>query len=62
MGGVEPNCIYTIAGVSGSGKSSFVNTLETDLIDLNSDEEIVVLSFSLRCFRLVRLVENYHIR
>lgn len=27
-------------------KSSFVNTLETDLIDLNSDEEIVVLSFS----------------
>ena len=46
MGGVEPNCIYTIAGISGSGKSSFVNTLETDLIDLNSDEEIVVLSFS----------------
>ena len=46
MGGIEPNAIYTIAGISGSGKSSFVNTLETDLIDLNSDESIVVLSFS----------------
>lgn len=46
MGGVEPNAIYTIAGISGSGKSSFVNTLETDLIDLNPDEDIVVLSFS----------------
>lgn len=46
MGGVEPNAIYTIAGISGSGKSSFVNTLETDLIDLNPQEEIVILSFS----------------
>lgn len=46
MGGIEPNAIYTIAGISGSGKSSFVNTLETDLIDLNLNENIVVLSFS----------------
>ena len=23
MGGIEPNCVYTIAGISGSGKSSF---------------------------------------
>jgi len=46
MGGIEPNAIYAIAGVSGSGKSSFVNTLETDLIDLNPHENIVILSFS----------------
>ena len=46
MGGIEPNAIYTIAGISGSGKSSFVNTLETDLIDLNTDEDLIVLSFS----------------
>lgn len=46
-GGIEPNTVITIAGASSSGKSAFVNTLETDLIDLNSQEDIVVLSFSL---------------
>lgn len=45
-GGLEPNMILTIAGGSGSGKSAFANTLETDLIDLNSNQEIVVLDFS----------------
>jgi replicative DNA helicase len=45
-GGIEPNTLYTIAGISGSGKSSFVNSLETDLIDLNPDVPITVLSFS----------------
>lgn len=47
MGGIEPNTIYTIVGISGSGKSSFVNTLETDLIDLNPDQDIIILNFSL---------------
>ena len=46
MGGIEPNAIYTVTGISGGGKSSFVNTLETDLIDLNPDRDIVVLSFN----------------
>lgn len=46
MGGIEPNTIYTIIGISGSGKSSFVNTLETDLIDLNSNQDVIVLNFS----------------
>ncbi len=46
MGGIEPNTIYTIAGISGSGKSSFVNSLETDLFDLNPNKEFVVLSFN----------------
>lgn len=43
---IEPNMIFTIGGASGSGKSSFINTLETDLIDLNPDKKIFVLSFS----------------
>ena len=46
MGGIEPNTIYTIVGISCSGKSSFVNTLETDLIDLNSNQDVIVLNFS----------------
>jgi len=46
MGGIEPNVIYTIAGISGSGKSSFANSLETDLFELNQDIEFVVLSFN----------------
>jgi replicative DNA helicase len=47
MGGIEPNTVYTIAGISGSGKSSFVNLLQTDIIDLNPNEDIIVLNFSL---------------
>lgn len=47
MGGIEPNTIYTFAGISGSGKSSLCNTITTDLIDLNPNNEIVVLNFSL---------------
>ena len=46
MGGIEPNVIYTIAGISGSGKSSFANSLETDLFELNKDVDFVVLSFN----------------
>lgn len=47
MGGIEPNTVYTIAGISGSGKSSFANEISTDIVDLNPDEEIVILIFSL---------------
>lgn len=47
MGGIEPNTVYTIAGISGSGKSSMANTIQTDLIDYNPEEEVIVLTFSL---------------
>ena len=46
MGGIEPNTVYTIAGISGTGKSSMVNTMIFDLIDLNPSDEIIVLNFS----------------
>ena len=46
MGGIEPNTVYTIAGISGTGKSSFVNTMTTDLIDLNPSDDIIILNFS----------------
>lgn len=47
MGGIEPNTVLTIAGISGSGKSSFANLITTDVIDLNPQENIIVLNFSL---------------
>lgn len=61
MGGIEPNTVYTIAGISGSGKSSFVNALSTDIVDLNPDEDIIILNFSLEMvgFRQVgRMLSN----
>lgn len=45
-GGIEPNMIITIAGISGSGKSAVANMIETDLIDLNPEQDVVVLDFS----------------
>lgn len=47
MGGIEPNTVLTVAGISGSGKSSFANLITTDIIDLNESEDIIVLNFSL---------------
>lgn len=47
MGGIEPNTIYTFAGVSGTGKSSMANLIQTDIIDENPNEDIIVLTFSL---------------
>lgn len=32
MGGIEPNIVMTIAGISGSGNKIFVNCNQTDLI------------------------------
>ena len=46
MGGIEPNAIYAVCGISGSGKSSFANSLETDLFELNTNEDFVVLNFN----------------
>jgi len=46
MGGIEPNSIYTFAGISGSGKSSFLNTLESDLFECNPETDFVILSFN----------------
>jgi replicative DNA helicase len=61
MGGIEPNTIYTISGISGSGKSSFANLMTSDIIDLNPTEEVIVLAFSLEMvgFRQVgRMLSN----
>lgn len=46
-GGIEPNMVFTIAGISGSGKSALCNMIQFDLFDLNPKQEVVVLNFSL---------------
>lgn len=46
-GGIEPNMVFTIAGISGAGKSALANLIQFDLFDHNSNQDIVVLNFSL---------------
>lgn len=63
-GGIEPNMIITIAGISGSGKSSIVNAVETDLIELNPTQDVVILDFSFEMvsFRSVTRKLSYRLR
>lgn len=46
MDGIEWGSIMTIAGMSGSGKTAILNTLETGLFEKNKTEEFGVLSFN----------------
>lgn len=63
-GGIEPNMIITIAGISGSGKSSIVNAIETDLIECNPTQDVVVLDFSFEMvsFRSVTRKLSYRLK
>jgi len=45
-GGLEWGCQYCLAGISGGGKSSVANMLETDLFDLNPEQKFIVLNFN----------------
>ena len=46
-GGIEPNMVFTIAGISGAGKSALANLIQFDLFDLNPKQDVIVLNFSL---------------
>ncbi len=43
---IDWHSLFVIAGISGSGKSSIANELETSLFDYNRDENFAVLSFN----------------
>jgi len=45
-GGISPNSLYSIPGISGAGKSAFLNSLTIDLFDYNPTIDFVVLAFS----------------
>jgi replicative DNA helicase len=47
MGGLAPNTLVTVAGMSGSGKSSYVNMIEHDICTLNPGHKVAILNFSL---------------
>lgn len=63
-GGIEPGMILTIAGISGTGKSAVANMVESDLIDLNPNQKVVVLDFSFEMvsFRSVTRKLSYRLR
>lgn len=44
---IEWHTLIALCGISGSGKSSIANELETSLFDYNPDENFAVLSFNL---------------
>lgn len=46
MNGLEWQSIHSFAGMSGSGKTAFINQLETNLPILNPDEDFNILSFN----------------
>lgn len=46
MDGIEWGSIMTIAGMSGSGKTAILNTLETGLFEKNPNQDFGVLSFN----------------
>lgn len=46
LGGIEWHTIHLVGGMSGSGKTAFVNAIETGLQDLNPQEDFHVLSFN----------------
>jgi replicative DNA helicase len=45
LDGIEWGRIFTVAAMSGSGKSVFLEQLKRQIIDLNKEEKIKVLSF-----------------
>lgn len=55
LNGIPWGYIMTVAGMSGSGKTLFVNQLETELFNLNPDEKfhILALNYEMTAERLV---------
>lgn len=58
-GGIQWEFTYLIAGLSGSGKTSLSNLIETDLFDLNPDEKFKVLNFNFETESYRNVIKKY---
>ena len=58
-GGFQPKMSYLFAGLSGSGKSTIANIIETDLFDYNPDRKILVLNFNFETPSVMNLAKKY---
>lgn len=58
-GGIQWGSNYIIASISGVGKSSIANLMETDLFDLNPDEKFIVLNFNFEMHSYKQIIRKY---
>lgn len=58
-GGFQKGFNYLIAGLSGSGKSTIANILETDIFDYNPGEPLMVLNFNFETPSMMNLIKKY---
>lgn len=58
LGGIEWNRIFTIAAMSGSGKSVFLEQLKRQVLQLNDPEELDILSFEFEMPSREQVIRN----
>lgn len=59
MGGIEWNTIFTLGGISGSGKSAIQDEMETGFFELNPNEtDMAVISFNFEMLSSRRVIRK----
>lgn len=58
LNGLEYNTIFSIAGLSGGGKSLFSKNIRNSLISCNPDEKIKILSFNYEMLAMKQIIRE----
>lgn len=58
-GGIQERYNYLLASLSGSGKSTISNILETEIMKNNPDEDIAILNFNFETIAIMNLTKKY---
>lgn len=58
-GGIQYGYNYLIAALSGSGKTTIANLIETDLFDLNPEEDFIILNFNFETQAYMNIIKKY---